>query len=105
MNDTTAAKIVVHTTCGQRFESITECLEHEATCGDEVAKFEAILDLEVEVQGHRASVAFAPNNLPDYLWAARREAVKVSQAKLFSAVDALTLAECIAFAQYRKNAK
>lgn len=73
------------------------------TSSTNTGKFEAILDLEAEVRGARASLTFAPSNLSDWAWQGRRDAFLAAQALLFEAIDNLTEDEGRAFGEYRKS--
>lgn len=63
--------------------------------------FEAILDLEFEVQGAHASTVHAPADLPTYLRDGQWAAWQRVKALLGAAIDALSPDELAAFAAYR----
>jgi hypothetical protein len=74
---------------------------NSALPAETVAKFEGMRDLEFAVMGDRASVAFAPSNLPGYLHDMRTNALLKSRARLSAAVDALTPTELAAYGPWR----
>lgn len=67
-------------------------------------KYEEIFQMERELQGAKATVAFQTAGVPLYRKAQMKKDVERAQAKLFQAIDALTLDEMAEYGEYRKKA-
>lgn len=83
--------------------SAEQIAERDAILTDE--EFEAIIDLEREVVGAKASLTCAPLGLPDYLWAGRKKAYDEAERRLGSAIDGLSLDRLRDYGLYRARVK
>jgi hypothetical protein len=68
---------------------------------EKIQKFEDLFDLEFQVRGAKASLALRPCGTPTWRLEQMHRSLRSAQAKLFAAIDALTVEEMDDYGIYR----